>query len=326
MSEFAKMDATEILEAFGPLLIDLNDVYILEQERPLLAHYTSMAVLEKILKTEEVWFSNPLFMNDLEEVRFGFRRGREIFKQSETIRVACDTADRYNALKHYFYHYFNEFDQKQALDVYVFCLSQHERENEDGRLSMWRGYGGQGNGAALVFNTRFFGANPNSPLLIAKVRYGSGAQRLADLNARVDQWCQILRQAMLPDDKLYLAAFAFFLLIKFFALVTKHIGFKEEWRVIYMPEYDRLKLFEESRDYVITARGVEPKLKFKIAPLPMAPAGQPWTFSDILEAIVLGPSVSSPLAKMAVLRMLETMHKVEFQKKVVSSSIPLRPT
>ena len=133
---------------------------------------------------------------------------------------------------------------------------------------------------------------------------------------------------MLPDDKLHLAAFAFFLLIKFFVSVTKHVSFKEEeeWRVIYMPEYDRLKMFEDSRDYVITTHGVEPKLKFKIAPLPMAPAGRPWTFSDILEAIVLGPSVSSPLAKMAVLRMLETLHKVEFQKKVVSSSIPLRPT
>ena len=38
------MEDTEILEAFSRLLLDLNDVYILEQERPLLAHYTSMAV------------------------------------------------------------------------------------------------------------------------------------------------------------------------------------------------------------------------------------------------------------------------------------------
>ena len=32
---------------------------------------TSMAVLESILRENVVWFSNPLFMNDLEEVRFG---------------------------------------------------------------------------------------------------------------------------------------------------------------------------------------------------------------------------------------------------------------
>ena len=93
-------------------------------------------------------------MNDLEEVRFGFHKGREIFEQSEEIRAACDTVERYNVLKHYFYYYYNEFDQKQALDVYVFCLSQHERENEDGRLSMWRGYGGQGKGVGSAINQR----------------------------------------------------------------------------------------------------------------------------------------------------------------------------
>jgi hypothetical protein len=38
------------------------------QKRLLVAHYTTLEVLEKILGTNEIWFSNPLFMNDLEEV------------------------------------------------------------------------------------------------------------------------------------------------------------------------------------------------------------------------------------------------------------------
>jgi hypothetical protein len=42
----------------------------------LLAHYTSIDVIEKILRSEEIWFSNPLFMNDLDEMRFGMLEGR----------------------------------------------------------------------------------------------------------------------------------------------------------------------------------------------------------------------------------------------------------
>lgn len=49
----------------------VNLAEISNAERPLrLAHYTSLEVLEKIIQTEEIWFSNPLFMNDYEEVQF----------------------------------------------------------------------------------------------------------------------------------------------------------------------------------------------------------------------------------------------------------------
>jgi hypothetical protein len=33
----------------------------IEKRPPLLAHYTSLEVLEKIMKNNEIWFSNPLF-------------------------------------------------------------------------------------------------------------------------------------------------------------------------------------------------------------------------------------------------------------------------
>ena len=38
------------------------------------------------------------------------------------------------------------------IDTYVFCLSEHAKDDTDGLLSMWRGYGGNGNGAAIVFD------------------------------------------------------------------------------------------------------------------------------------------------------------------------------
>lgn len=115
--------------------------------------------------------------------------------------------------------------------------------------------------------------------------------------------------------------------MKVFALVTKHHGFQEEkeWRVIYMSERDTKGLLKDGFHYLIGNRGVEPKLKFKVAPSPIAP-GQTWTFSTIVDRILLGPSVSSPLARSSVGRMLETIGKSELRSKSQSSGIPLRPT
>ena len=90
-----------------------------------------------------------------------------------------------------------------------------------------------------------------------------------------------------------------------------------------MPDRDTSGVLKDRFHYVIGDRGVEPKLKLKIGPLRPS---ESWTFSDILDQIILGPSVSSPLAVSSVYRMLETIGKGHFQQKVVPSTIPLRPT
>ena len=312
---------------FQELLRDMNDVELLINTRPQLAHYTSTATLEKILQTEAFLLSNPLFMNDLEEVRFGFSLGQRLFvEKSQDIQRACGTLQRYGALKHAFEYYCSEFDEKHALDIYLLCLSEHVKADEQGRLSMWRAYGGRGNGAALVFNTDHFGVHEESPLLFAKVRYGSVQSRVADLTAKFMKWCQVLQSTNVPDNDIHIAAYWLLMLVKFFALVTKHKGFEEEqeWRLIYSAEHDLKGFYTKNRTYLITDRGVEPKLTFPIKALPVAEAPQ-WTFDKILEKIILGPSISSPLSKSAVVRMLETLGKANLIDRVVASGIPLRP-
>src|SRR6185437_16245190 len=63
----------EISQSYSPLYAKFENMTRLLADPPLFAHYTSIQVLEKILRDEEFWFSNPLFMNDLEEMRFGLR-------------------------------------------------------------------------------------------------------------------------------------------------------------------------------------------------------------------------------------------------------------
>ncbi len=56
-------------DALKELYADMAGDDQFPQRKPLLAHYTSIQNLEKILLNNEVWFSNPLFMNDIEEHR-----------------------------------------------------------------------------------------------------------------------------------------------------------------------------------------------------------------------------------------------------------------
>ncbi len=297
----------------------------------LLAHYTSVQVVEQIVKHEELWFSNPLYMNDLEEMRLGILLGSQLFPRFA--QQASNDEDQVRRLIEYFNHYITHLATETALDTYVFCLSEHDPKDTDGLLSMWREYGSKGNGAALVFNTQKIRYQPHSPLLIAKVVYASSADRTKELEARLADWARITLESNIPADRLYLAAYAAFNFVKSLALTTKHRGFSEEreWRVIYVPERDPLGYFKGQLDYFVGPRGVEPKLKFKFGAtnLPQDKrSAEPLTsrnLSEIMEFILLGPSISSPLARLAFIRMLERNNKANFANRVFSSTIPLRP-
>jgi hypothetical protein len=157
---------------------------------------------------------------------------------------------------------------------------------------------------------------------------------LTALKKDLEQWADIIQRASLPDDMLYLAAHAAFDFIKARAITTKHKGFSEEkeWRVIYATERDHNGYLKECLDYFIGPRGVEPKLKYKLGktyasswPIE-ADALKPWTITNIIYSIILGPSVSSPIAKNAFKGMLKNIDMSALADRVDSSTIPLRPT
>ncbi|HEY1838183.1 MAG TPA: DUF2971 domain-containing protein, partial [Rhizomicrobium sp.] len=208
----------------------------------------------------------------------------------------------------------------------VFCASEHVRDNDDGVLSMWRGYGGNGKGVAIVFDTGQINVAPGlTPLVIAAVRYASSDQRQQHLTKYCENAANVLKANAIADDKIYLAAYALFERIKLFALFTKHKGFDEEheWRIVYRHEFDQSKLYEQMFGYNIGARGVEPKLKFKVSPIPGATADD-LSLEKIVCRIILGPTTSSVLARMSVQRMLNLLKRPLLAERVAVSSIPLR--
>jgi hypothetical protein len=321
------MDNREVIALFAPLFDDFNNL-VTSAKKPLLAHYTSLEVLEKIMRNDELWLSNPLYMNDLQEMHFGMSRGFIVFQsycREPSFLASCGSLDRVERLRLAFERHFAEFDIQQALDVYVFCLSEHDEAKPDGRLSMWRGYGGNGNGAALVFNSDFVILQPDSPLLFIKVVYASDNDRIASIRRHFESCMSVLETNTIPDDRLDLVAKQMFDLMKLYALTSKHVGFEEEheWRVIYLPDRDPTGMLTKS--YVVGKTGIEPKLKMTIAPLRVSPLAT-WTFDSILKQIILGPTQSSTLAIKSVWRMLELNGKASFMVKVSASGIPFRPS
>lgn len=320
------MDRDHIAQLFVPLFSDLNAADYLANKRPLLAHYTSLDVLESIISTNEIWFSNPLCMNDLEEVRFGIINGANAVRQNEQLQAALNNDARRSRFNEEVGRRFQEFERDHLFDTYVFCFSEHDPENSDGMLSMWRGYGGNGKGVAIVFDTANIRLTTDrKALVVSRVQYGTTGQRLAWLKSICDRSAQILYLNDIADNDLDVVANMVFERIKLFALFTKHDGFKEEreWRVVYRREVDTEKLYDKFFGYALCRGGVEPKLKFKLEHIPGI-TSEDLSLERIIFAILLGPTASSALARTSVCRMIELKGRPEIAKRVCTTTIPLR--
>lgn len=287
---------------------------------PLLAHYTSIGTLERIAQTGEIWFSNPLYMNDVDELRYGMGLGLHAVRSHAGLREACPPG-HYNALLDAFDALFSAFDSDSAFDVYVFSCSEHDDAiGDDGLLSMWRGYGGDGNGVAIVFDMAPLLA-AHTPMLVRQVQYLSYEQSEAWMDGKLQRFAAALQRAGGPPEAMPAAAAALFERIKLFALFTKHRGFHEEreWRLVYLREQDRQGMLTQQLHYAIGGRGIEPRLRFTTDAI----GGVDLRLDQMVRRIILGPVLATPLALRSVVRMLE-LYQPSWADRVARSSTPYR--
>ncbi len=319
------MDDTQIHLLFRGLWSDIAESEEFYNRKPLLAHYTSIQTLEKIVTNKEIWFSNPLLMNDMEELRFVINEGQHLFHDHAELHKACGGKDRCLEIDAGFEVYYDQLSFEHAFDIYAFCFSEHKIGDADGLLSMWRGYGGNGKGAAIVFDTSKLAPIDGSPFILAKVHYLSRDDRKNWINTKLQELANIIRTNEIPDNKLYLASQAFFERLKVFALFTKHSGFKEEkeWRVVYLRDRDKDQRLNPMLGYAISDKGVEPKLKFKIAPVDGV-TGEELSLEGLVDHIIVGPSVGGALALHGIRRMLEKSGHKGLAEKLKASSTPFR--
>jgi hypothetical protein len=317
---------------FRPLWTDsLDPNEQFPQFSPLVAHYCSVSTLEAIVKNNELWFSNPIYANDYEELTFGVTHSRRLIRETDSIRTIFRNETVYNKFLEILDTLFLHFEQGVEQDIYIACFSIHEPHRDDGLLSMWRGYGANGSGAAIVFDTSVLKELPNSPLVVGKVCYGTSNQRLGWITEILNRFADLMSKADFNSDdplaEIWLAkcAMQLFERLVMLSVFIKHIGFEEEkeFRVVYFRHRDGKNLLSHMLGYAIIDGVVHPKFKFKIAPVDGA-AGTTVSLDHMIKKIILGPSGASTRSAWAVKRMLSTLGRSNLAQLVVTSSTPYR--
>ena len=203
------------------------------------------------------------------------------------------------------------------------CFSEYAPDDTDGLLSMWRGYGEDGTGAAVVFDSsKLIVTEGRTPFVLAKVEYGTTDKRLNWINQKILDISIWLESQKVTQDILYRVAWYFFERIKFFAIFTKHDGFSEEqeWRYVYLKDRDKDNTYESMLSYFVSMSGIQPKLKLK-----MLDIKDNVPLDELVSNIILGPAASSTLQRKTVERLLEQSGKGGLIEKLTSSTIPYRP-
>ena len=264
-------------------------------------------------------------MNDWHEVRFGIIEGHNLVKTHEKLRFCLRTKERHEIFLRAFAGATAHFEQHDAMDIFVFCLSDHTPSDFSGRLSMWRGYGGNGKGVCIVFDTSKIPHNDAASLVISRVSYGSEETRRATLSSYIDKYCDIIACNDIADEVLFYTAQALFERFRLAAVFLKDSAFEEEreWRVVYWKTRDTASKMSNYFHYFVGQRGVEPKLKLNTEAL-AATNDSNLKLEDLMDRIILGPSGTSVLQVRSVQRMLELLKLPNLAKKVVSSKIPYR--
>lgn len=303
---------------------DYDDDMEFPNQKPLLAHYTSIANFDCIIQGEELWFSNPLNMNDLEELIHGMSFGANEFRHSSALLNACGDGKIFKRLLEIFDHYYSQFDEHHALDTYVLCFSEHDSGDYDGSLSMWRGYGSNGGGVAFVIDTGSIIPNENSPIILSKVKYLAAEERLGWIKSKIEDMANVLASLQKSDEVLSQVAWHWIERLKVFSLFTKHLGFADEreWRFVYLNDRDHDRKYESMFGYHVTKNGVENKLKLKIRDV--SDGALNLTVENLIDRIILGPSVSSELSKRSMARLLKVQGKEGLLGRIYASSIPYR--
>jgi len=333
MHRFVEIEGGPMSSEIGTVLDALYDDFDAHRESfrnehgkfPLLAHYTSLEALGKILKSSEFWLSNPRFMNDHAEVTFAFNKGIEMALKSDLIRAALKTDTNWKIFHNGLRGWDNLFLDKHLINIYVLSFSMHEEGNDDGVLSMWRAYGQAGANVALIVDPNPLNQEIADPIYHGPVSYKSPEAQIEWIQSLTNRIADVFAMSSCSMDAIQNISWAFLNRLLVYALFTKHKGFAEEreWRIAYIPIRDPENSIEDLKTFVVSHRGVEPKLRLSAHELNAADSSK-ISLDNVISRILLGPSRNSELMRQTTAHMLACLKKPHLVNVIRTSQIPLR--
>jgi len=300
------------------------------QTRGRLVHYTTAEAALNIIRTKRFWMRNTNCMSDFSEVQHGFDILNSFFAnkaKKESFTEALD--DCIPGVASEAITAFNNSWKDIRFNSYIACLSEHQdSEDSNGRLSMWRTFGGTATRIGIVLNIPYTLSILPLNIIFSSVAYFSESAAHEDLeevigNVRANR--EYLR--MIGRDALVRIIFNTFL---FRVVCLKHEGFQEEreWRAIYAPTLGAYapipgpsRLMESSTEVV---SGV-PQVVYKV-PLDASVSDQiaDLDFTQIFDHLIIGPTPYPWPIYSAFVDELTKAGVANSAERVLVSGIPIR--
>lgn len=285
-------------------------------------HYTSASVGKSIIETQRVWMRQCRCMNDFMEVQYGFELLQDAFSDESGKQIVSLLDTKLAGLGSEVIDQINKWYPFMQQNTYLTCLSEHdESENEHGRLSMWRAYGGTHAVAIVVNNKPFLQESDALNAWSSPVAYLAPNMIKEAVQQLATQLCE-KGDRLAVTDRNYVKTY-FFNTIMFAMLCTKHPGFAEEkeWRVIHCPDMHPSRHLESCIEVV---HGVpQPIYKIPLKDIPEE-GFEGASLPEFIDRIIIGPSEYFGAMRRAFVALLEDKGVQDASKKVVNSGIPLR--
>ncbi|MRN44638.1 DUF2971 domain-containing protein [Brucella sp. 09RB8918] len=298
-----------------------------EPNGPDFVHYTSAENFMNIFNVAapSIWMRNAKCMNDVSEIEHGLSRITLALSENNRLeRLKAALNGCHDQLGEYSIGYFNHHLNGFLSDTYITCVSEHDAVKEDdiGRLSMWRAYGQGSIGIAIVLNKFPFLSETNYlEAFSSPVAYIGDRELGGDIETIISN-IELNREwlSSLPE---FLVKSQVFNMLKFGIICLKHKGFEEEkeWRVIHTPSVTTSSLERAT----VTVSGV-PQRVFKIAFKDYTSERGAFDISpnSIVKRVIIGPSNYPGVIRDAVIDTLEKVGVMNAKERVVISDIPLR--
>ena len=310
--------------------VSFNEIFFPHHNRQLkrikdeqinFVHYTNAETAFKIIKNQEIWLRNVAVMNDFRE----FEHGKECLVN------LLDDSEEGQALKNIFnvinpdifdkvYSDFKNWGSFIKDDFYISYFSEHKnKDNDIGKLSMWRAYGGN-SGVAIVFKQDFFSEiYTNYGLDFSSVAYLNQDELKQEINhlaITISSNIEQIKSLSTKDLSFYL-----FNIFRFSALCNKHIGFDEEkeWRLIAIASQN-IKNDLISQE-IETISGIPQNiLKVRLKGIAL----DNLVFKDMIHKVIIGPCLYPWIIRNSIATALRDIGITDPENIIHISNIPLR--
>jgi uncharacterized protein YuzE len=315
------MNEQEIEEVFFP--VSFEAAKRAKDAGNRFAYYTTADVAYQVIKNKRIWMRSTSTMNDYMEIQYG-----------QNLLLAAIKSEAGHALKTAIEScqpgLFDETWEKLvawlpgfSVDTYITCVSEHNinTENEIGRLSMWRAYGGKA-GVAIVIDGSIFsiesehlGAYASPVAYIDQTQFSDAVSDVAANVLKNQQPIRLIDREFLKNT--------LFNMFRFAVLCTKHPGFAEEreWRVVSSPIMHRSKVLESETAIV---RGVpQPILKIPLEDFPQFGIDG-LSIPKLVSRLIIGPCEFPTVTYRALFDVLRESGVENPNDIIFKSNIPLR--